>query len=95
MQDCGEESMYLYYDKEKDANGELLYPLPVLLIVYTDEIAVSGERVPTDRLFARVCEIMGITEDENADLLYFIGLERFAGNDVRHAYSESRTDTDD
>ncbi|HIE94161.1 MAG TPA: hypothetical protein EYQ83_15350, partial [Acidobacteria bacterium] len=27
--------------------------------------------------------------------LDFIGLEQFAGNDVRHAYSESRTDTDD
>ena len=27
--------------------------------------------------------------------LDFIGLEQFAGNDVRHTYSESRTDTDD
>ena len=69
--EIGEDSIHLPYDKDRAR-----YLLPTFTIVYTDDIATSGERIRTQKEQALVRSVLGIDKSAGCSLLDYVGFER-------------------
>lgn len=68
--DIGEDSVYL-----SNATDLRKYPLPIMSILYTDDIASSGEEIPTLERQETIREVLEVVKGPG-ELLDYIGLER-------------------